>query len=229
MIQHLALIMDGNRRWAKQRGLLPWLGHEQGVQAAQQAIQFCLRKNIKYLSLYAFSLENFNRPAQELDFLFNTLAHQTAKRLPEFLEHGIAIRFIGDWARFPAALATIGKDIQQKTAHLHKLQVNVMFCYGARQEIAAAAQHCAQLVAAGQLDAQDITAHTFGQYLWTGGIPDPDLVIRTGHVQRLSNFLLFQAAYSELYFLDILWPDVTSGHLEQALAFFEQTKRNFGS
>ncbi len=229
MIKHLALIMDGNRRWAKKRMLTPWKGHQEGVQAAQRVLNFCLKKNIACLSLYTFSLENFNRSAEEKNYLFEILAHETHKRLPELIEQGVRIRFIGDRALFPESVRSITQDVEEKTQHLDTLQVNLLFCYGSQQEIAHACKMIAQQVQAGLLKAEMIDASTVHSYLWTHTIPDPELIIRTGGRKRLSNFLLFQAAYSELYFLDCLWPDIQENELEEAIAAFDEITRNFGS
>lgn len=229
MITHLAIVMDGNRRWAKKRLLTPWKGHQEGVEAAQKTIAFCLKKNIKFLSLYTFSIENFNRSAEEKNFLFEILAQQVYKRLPELIKQGLRIRFIGDRALFPKNLIAIIDDVEQQTQHLYNLHVNVLFCYGGQQEIAYACKAIAHKVKAGILQEDHINEQTVSDHLWTAGIPAPDLIIRTGGRMRLSNFLLFQAAYSELYFLDCLWPDITEQDLEKAVHAFEEVTRNFGT
>ena len=218
MIQHLACIMDGNRRWAKKRGLMPWYGHKEGAEAVRLVIRFCMQQGISYLSLYTFSLENFNRSAQEKEYIFSFLVHESHKELPQFIENGIKITFIGDRSQFPASVVDTCHQIEDATAHGTRLTVMVLFCYGSRQEIVHASKKIAQEVASGSLSIDAITPQLISRYLWTGSIPDPDLVIRTGGLQRLSNFLLFQVAYSELFFLD----------LENALSYFAACKRNFG-
>lgn len=230
MIKHLAIIMDGNRRWAKKRMLTPWKGHQEGVEAAQKTIEFCLRKKIKFLSLYTFSLENFKRSAEENNYLFDILAVQAHKRLPELVAQGVRVCFIGDRTLFPKNIVGIVDDVEQKTKHLNKLQVNLLVCYGGQQEIASACKSIAQKVKAGILTEDQITPDVVNEHLWTGSsTPPPELIIRPGARRRLSNFLLFQAAYSELYFLDCLWPDITERDLETAVNYFENVTHNFGT
>lgn len=229
MISHLALIMDGNRRWAKKRLLTPWKGHSEGVEAAQRSIEFCLKKQIKFLSLYTFSLENFSRSMEEKSFLFEILAHETHNRLPELIHNGVRICFVGDRTLFPKALVSVVDDVEAQTKHLDRLQVNLLFCYGGQQEIAHACKRIAQKVKAGLISEDQIDEKLISEHVWTGAIKEPELIIRTGGRKRLSNFLLFQAAYSELYFLDCLWPDLQEHDLEVALQYFDDVTRNFGS
>lgn len=228
MITHLACIMDGNRRWAKKRALMPWYGHKEGAQAVRTVIRFCIDKGISYLSLYTFSLENFNRSQQEKDYIFSFLVTESEKELPFFVEHGIRIKFVGDRSLFPRSVVTTCQKIEEETKQCNKLTIQVLFCYGSRQEIIAAVQKIANQVALGQLTADEINDEIFKSNLWTDGVPDPDLIIRTGGLQRLSNFLLYQSAYSELYFLDCLWPDITERDLQAAADYFNNCKRNFG-
>ncbi len=229
MIKHLAIIMDGNRRWAKKRLLTPWKGHQEGVEAAQKTIEFCLKKSIKFLSLYTFSLENFNRSAEENNYLFDILAVQAHKRLPELSAQGVRVCFVGDRRLFPKSIVDIVDDVEQQTKHLNKLRVNLLVCYGGQQEIASACKAIAQKVKAGILAEDLITPDVVNEHLWTDGTPPPELIIRPGARRRLSNFLLFQAAYSELYFLDCLWPDITEHDLETAVNYFENVTHNFGT
>lgn len=227
-MQHLALIMDGNRRWAKKRSLQPWLGHQHGAESVKRVAEFCLEKKIPHLSLYAFSLENFKRPEQERNFLFMLLIEQAEKYLPYFMEHKVRIRFIGDRTLFPEITKKTIKMLEDTTEPNHTLQLNLLFCYGARQEIVSSIKDITQKVITGLLTLDEISDDMIMDYLWTKGIPAPDLVVRTGGAKRLSNFLLYQAAYSEFYFLDCLWPDISREHLESAVANFFETKRNFG-
>lgn len=229
MIKHLALIMDGNRRWAKKRLLTPWKGHQEGVQAAQKVLDYCIKKNIKYLSLYTFSLENFNRSTEEKNYLFEILAHEAHKRLPELISQGMRICFMGDRSLFPESVKATIEEVEQRTKQLNVLQVNLLFCYGGQQEIAHACTEIAKDVQAGKLHTDQITEKLISSYLWTGSTPEPELIIRTGGRSRLSNFLLFQAAYSELYFLECLWPDIQEADLDRAIGYFEEVTRNFGS
>lgn len=221
MISHLALIMDGNRRWAKKRALQPWLGHKQGVESVQMAVQYCLDHNISYLSLYTFSLENFKRSEQEISYLFS-LVREAKDRMQEFINGQVQIRFVGDRSKIPHDTRIICEEIEQMTQGGTKLQCNFLMCYGGQQEI---------INAAGELVKQglsDITLDTFRQYLWLGNIPDPEIIIRTGGVKRLSNFLLFQAAYAEIRFLDCLWPDLTKDLLHETVLDCMQANKNVG-
>lgn len=220
--------MDGNRRWARKHGLLPWYGHREGMEAVRVVIDFCLKKKISYLSLYIFSLENFKRSEVEKKYLFNYCAKQAEKELGYFIEKGVCVHFIGDRSQFPQILLSVCKRIENQTAHCDHLYLNLLFCYGGRQELIAGIKHIVHDIKAGNLTEQEITEDNINTYLWTGAIPAPDLIIRTGGMKRLSNFLLYQSAYSELYFLDCMWPELTKDHLEEAIYSFTQCKRNFG-
>jgi tritrans,polycis-undecaprenyl-diphosphate synthase [geranylgeranyl-diphosphate specific] len=228
MIKHLALIMDGNRRWAKKQNLMPWLGHQQGTESVRMVIELCLERAIAIVSLYTFSLENFKRSPQEINYLFNIMVEQSNKVLPDLIKNGIKIRFIGDQQYFPKHLRQTINKLEHATKDLTQLHLNILFCYGGRQEIIAAVQRIAQDSKDGTLNPATITPELFQNYLWNGAAPDPDLIIRTGGIKRLSNFSLYQAAYSELYFIDCLWPDVTKQDLAQALEDFKHRQRNFG-
>lgn len=228
-MQHLAIIPDGNRRWAARNKLGSFFGHQKGAEAFHSAIAVCLKNNIKYLSFYTFSLENFRRSDEEKHHLWHDiLGVDLEKRLPQAIEQGIRIRFLGDTRLFPEKLMEYIRNAEEKTKHGTKLQVNLLFCYGAQQEIVHATQRLAQDVQEGKLKSDEISSETIKDYLWTAGTPDPDLIIRTGNVFRLSNFLLFQAAYSEFMFLDCFWPEVTQEVLQKSLYRFELSQRNFG-
>ena len=220
MISHLALIMDGNRRWAKKQGLLAWKGHRKGVENVEMSVKFCIQKGIKFLSLYTFSLENMNRSETEKQYLFQ-LIETMRGRVQEFVEQKIKIRFIGDRSLMAVSLGDLCDEIEALTHEGTALQCNFLFFYGGRQEIVHAAQEL-------QKQGINITESSLREHLWSGNIPDPELVIRTGGFQRLSNFLLFQAAYAELQFLDILWPDLTEQDLEQALENYLGVQKNLG-
>jgi len=229
MITHLACIMDGNRRWAQQNGMMPWYGHSQGAESVKTAIQFCIENSISYLSLYAFSLENFNRSALEKEYIFSYLINEADKQLPDFIAHGVSVRFVGDRSLFPAHVLPVCESIEQATAQGTNLKVQILFCYGARQELLAATKEIGRRVASGEIKAEDISESMLKEHLWTGAIPEPDLIIRTGGFKRLSNFLLYQSAYSELYFTDCLWPEITAQHLHDAMSSYHHYKRNFGT
>ncbi len=228
-IKHLACIMDGNRRWAKQHGWLPWDGHRGGLNAAKRVVNFCLEQSIPYLSLYTFSLENFRRPQEELHFLFNVLFQEMRQKLlDEFIKKGVSVSFIGDRSLFPKEMLPVCQDIEAQTKGLSALKVNLLFCYGGQQEIVSGVKSIARKVKTGELDQDAISDELLEQHLWTSGIPDPDLIVRTGGVRRLSNFFLFKAAYSEFYFLDCFWPEITHTHLESIVESFYTRQRNFG-
>ena len=228
MIKHLACIMDGNRRWAQQRSLMPWYGHGQGAEAIKTVMRFCLENGIRYLSLYAFSIENLKRSAIEKEYIFSYVVSEAHKQLSEFLERGIRIRFLGDTSLFPGTVLSTCQTLEKATEQGTNLYVQVLFCYGARQELLAATKEIAKHVASGELTINDITQEILEKYLWTTGIPNPDLVIRTGGFRRLSNFLLYQSAYSELYFTDRLWPEITMQDLNLALEAYQSSQRKFG-
>jgi len=220
--------MDGNRRWAKKRGLRSWYGHREGMEAVRMVIDFCVEKQIRFLSLYTFSLENFKRPSIEKRYLFGYLSKQAEKELPFFIEKGVCVRFIGDRSQFPESIVPVCKRIEHQTAHCDRLYLNLLFCYGAQQELVAGIKSITRAIKAGELAEDEITEESINRYLWMGQIPAPDLIIRTGSVCRMSNFLLYQAAYSELCFLDCMWPELSKEHLEKATSSFVQCERNFG-
>lgn len=226
-IKHLAIIMDGNRRWAQQRNLMAPMGHKQGAETVKTLIKFCLSRKIEIVSVYAFSLENYKRAPEEVQAIFNIIVDQAETSLPSFIEQGIRVRFVGDTKTAPQHVQEAIKRIEKETAHCTKLLLNVLFCYGGRQEILHAIKHIVKDVKEGKLT-QSLTEEVFKKYLWTDSLPDPDLIIRTGGVKRLSNFLTYQTSYSELYFTDRLWPDLTIQDLEHAVEEYSLRNRNFG-
>lgn len=228
-MKHLAVVMDGNRRWARKNKLDILLGHSKGgLDAAKKTVQFCLDKGIQYLSLYTFSVENLKRSEQEKQFLFDLLITGVKDTSDDFIKQGVKVKFIGDWSLFPEQVIASCKALEQKTANCTKLVLNILFCYGARQEIVAAVKTLVNKIRSGILSEQDVSEKELEQCLWTNGTPEPELIIRTGGAHRLSNFLLYQAAYSEFCFLDCLWPEITYQDLEHAVSGFEATQRNFG-
>ncbi len=228
-LNHLAIIMDGSRRWAKKQGLQSVAGYKEGGFAAvKRAILFCVARHIKYLSLYTFSLENFKRPQYEQDMLFDTIVQEGTKAIPFFQEHNIRVQFVGDRTRFPERVLGTCMTIEEQTKNHTGCVVNLLFCYGARQEMVCGIKKLVHQIKMGLLKEEEISEETFSQCLWTQGTPEPELIIRTSGAKRLSNFLLFQAAYSEFYFLDCLWPEITDEHLEEATASFFTAQRNFG-
>lgn len=229
-LKSLGIIMDGNRRWARKQGFKPWIGHKEGVAPLKTTVKFCLEHDIPSLTLFVFSLENFKRSAEELHFLFDVLAQEVAgKEFQELHENGVKIRFIGDRIQFPAQLIPLIEDIELKTLHNTKLSLNLLFCYGGQQEVVAATQEIARKVARRELRADAVTAADFEAALWTAGIPPFDLIIRTGYEKRISGFGLYKSAYSELYFMDCYWPEVTEQHLIDAVLSYARRERRHGS
>lgn len=229
MIKHLAMIMDGNRRWAQRNKLSYSVGYSDGgFGAAKIAAKFCIDAGIPYLSLYTFSLENFNRPQHEQDLLFNCIINEGPSQLKFFNQENIKVCFIGDRDRFPEKVLPTITKLEEGTRDNDGLQVNLLFCYGARQELVCSIKRLMHKVKEGLLSEDQISEKTLEDCLWTSGIPQPELIIRTSGTQRLSNFLLYQAAYSEFYFLDCLWPDITREDIESAVNSYLGVQRNFG-
>lgn len=222
MISHLALIMDGNRRWAKQHSLFSWQGHRQGAKTVEMVLEYCIEKKIPYVSLYTFSLENLHRSPEEKKYLFD-LIKESAKRVQEFIKNNIQVRFVGDLSLLPDDVYQSCDQLMQETKNCSALVCNFLVCYGGQQEIIAAAQ---KLIT--QQTSDQISKDVFKQHLWLGNIPDPEIIIRTGGVKRLSNFLLFQAAYAEIRFLEIFWPSLTREILDQTIQECLIAQKNFG-
>jgi undecaprenyl diphosphate synthase len=225
---HVAIIMDGNGRWAKARGLPRVAGHRRGADAVRRVVRGAGELGIPVLTLFAFSTENWTRPADEVNDLMGLLRHYLRNELEELHKNGARLRVIGN----RDGLATdIVRDIDeaQKMTHANtRIDVNICINYGARDEILQATRNLARRVAAGELAADSIDEARFEQELLTAGVPDPDLLIRTSGEQRISNFLLWQCAYAELVFVDTLWPDFGKEHLEQAIAEFRRRERRYG-
>ncbi|MDW8444143.1 MAG: polyprenyl diphosphate synthase [Acetobacteraceae bacterium] len=228
-LQHVAIIMDGNRRWAAARGLPVLAGHREGTEAARRAVEAALDWGIPWLTLYAFSSENWRRPTYEVNGLMGLLRQGIEQHMRDFLERGVRLRMIGDRARLDRSLRELIERTEAESASNDRLNLVIALSYGARSEIAAAARRAAALVAAGRLDPDALDETAFAGFLETSGMPDPDLVIRTSGEQRLSNFLLWQAAYAEFVFLDVLWPDFGPQHFAQALAAFSRRERRYGA
>lgn len=227
-MKHLACIMDGNRRWAKKHGKVSVEGHREGIETVKRVIQFCLDKNIPHLSLYTFSLENLKRAETEKNYLFNLIAMQANSLIERCIHDNLRVRFIGDRSLFPESIKAACNRIEQETEQGKRLTVNLLFCYGGQQEIVSGVKSILADVRTGILSEADIDTALFKKHLWMNGTPEPELVIRTGGHKRLSNFLIFQVAYSELYFLDCMWPELTESDLEDAMVAYTQSERNFG-
>lgn len=226
--RHVAVIMDGNGRWASQRRLPRSAGHKQGAESLRTMLHACRRMGVQYLTVYAFSAENWQRPESEINDLFGLMSHYIKRELKEIAENHIRLRVIGDMSRVPAELRRQIAEAEQATAGNDRFTFAICFSYGARQEIAAAAQRLAQDVVAGTLEASAITEQTLNRYLYTVDMPEPDLLIRTGGEKRLSNFLLWQSAYTELYFTETLWPDFGESDFIEACKDFSNRERRYG-
>jgi len=220
--------MDGNGRWAQQRDLPRIEGHKAGVESVRRVIRSCIEKQIPYLSLFAFSSENWQRPAEEVEFLMALFVSALKNELSELDSHGIRMCFTGDRQRLSQALQKEMQTAEEKTKNNTQLTLNLVVNYGGRWDMLAAAKKMAQAVLDGQLILDECNESTFSQWLDTKAFPDPDLFIRTSGELRISNFFLWQLAYTELYFTDIHWPDFSAEELEKALASFAQRKRRFG-
>lgn len=227
-LSHVAIIMDGNGRWAKARSLPRAVGHRQGVEAVRRTVRAAIELAIPYLTIYSFSSENWSRPKDEIEDLMGLIKRFIRRDLAELHQWGVKVRVIGLRTGVDPELMTLIDEAVELTRHNTALVLVIAFNYGSRAEIAEAAQKLAEAVRDGHLASEDITPETFAATLGTSGIPDPDLLIRTGGEMRLSNFLLWQAAYTELVFLDAHWPDFGRELLEQAIAQYRLRDRRFG-
>ena len=226
--QHIAIIMDGNGRWAKSRGLPRIAGHRRGADAVRKVIRGAGELGIPVLTLFAFSTENWTRPADEVSDLMGLLRHYLRNELEELGRNGARLRVIGDRDRLAKDIQKDISDAETRTRANTRIDVNICINYGARDEILRATRNLARKVAAGELAVEKIDEATFERELLTAGVPDPDLLIRTSGEQRISNFLLWQCAYAELVFVDTLWPDFGKEHLEKAIAEFRKRERRYG-
>ncbi len=226
---HIAIIMDGNGRWAAARGLPRIAGHREGARAVRRTIEAAIDLGVGWLTLYAFSSENWRRPAGEVLDLTGLLRQYLRSEVAELRANGVRLRVIGEPDRFGADMTADLAEAVRSTAMNTRLNLTVALSYGARAEIAAAARVLARAVQAGTLACSDIDEAAVSRSLFTAGIPDPDLVIRTSGEQRLSNFLLWQTAYAEFVFQDVLWPDYGPSHLAAALAEYARRERRFGA
>jgi len=227
-LRHVAIIMDGNGRWAKSRGLERFLGHRKGTQATIDAVEVGVNLNLEHMTLYVFSSENWGRPTKEVEYLMGLLIEMVIKEIPDLMEKNVKLKVIGDMNRIPEKPRAKLQEAIDVTANNSGMQLNLAISYGARQEIVAAVKSIAAQVAAGELKVEDIDETVFANNLYLKGAPDPDLIIRTGGEFRLSNYLLWQAAYSEFYVTDTLWPDFTKEEFLKAVEFFKTRERRFG-
>ncbi len=224
-LTHLAIIMDGNGRWAKARGLERSAGHKAGTETAREIVRECRKLGIPYLTLYTFSKENWSRPKQEIGFLFNLLRDFLSEELPSLLEQSIRLNVLGEMGELPLATKQVLRHAVDKTAGCTAMNLNLALNYSGRFEILRA---CQALLRRG-VRPEELTEDMFAAELYTAGMPDPDLIIRTSGELRLSNYLPFQSAYSELYFTDVAWPDFHAAELQAALADYAARQRRFGA
>ena len=223
-LKHIAIIMDGNRRWAKEKHLPSAMGHQKGVDSLRSTMRLFDKFGIKYLTVYAFSTENWNRKKEEVEFLMGLLAKTLLNELDEMHSENVKIKFLGDISKLGKNLIEIVQNAENKTKNNTGVNLNIAFNYGARDEITNAVK---SIVKEG-IEPEDITEETITSHLYTKDIPDPDLLIRTGGEKRISNYLLWQLAYSEIYVTDKHWPDFDEEELAKAIFEFENRNRRFG-
>lgn len=225
---HVAIIMDGNGRWAELRGLERYEGHAHGVEPVRASLRAAVRHGVRYLTLYAFSTENWGRPSDEVGALMELFCRCVASETPELLRQGVRVRVIGDRSRFSEEVRGNLERLEDETRNGERLTLVLAIDYSSRAEMTDAVRSLAREVAAGRLSPDAISEQAVSDALWTAGIPDPDLVIRTSGEQRLSNFLLWQASYAELCFPEVLWPDFTEESFVEALEEYARRDRRFG-
>ncbi len=225
---HVGIIMDGNGRWARRRALPRFFGHRQGVAALKKAVRFASNRGIETLTVYAFSTENWQRPQDEVDFLLDLMYKTFVQEIDELHSEGVRIVLIGDRTNLAPDILAVWHSAEERTQNNTGLTLNVAFNYGGRQELLQVARELAQAASLGKLNPAEISEEMINARLYTKGSSDPDLIIRTGGEMRLSNFLLWQAAYSELLVLDVLWPDFNEDHFAAALQAYSLRDRRFG-
>lgn len=225
---HVAIIMDGNGRWAQRRALPRVMGHRKGVAALKNAVRFAKRRGISTLTVYAFSTENWARPADEVHFLMDLMYETFFREIDELVQEGVRVVLVGDRESLSPEVQHLWDQAEARTKGNSALILNVAFNYGGRREIVNAARRLAAKVAAGELEPEEIDDALFAQHLYTSHSPDPDLLIRTGGELRLSNFLLWQSAYTEIYVTNTLWPDFDDQEFDAALAAYAGRERRFG-
>ena len=227
-LKHIAVIMDGNRRWAKERLLPSAAGHKKGVDALRDTLKACIDFGVKYLTVYAFSTENWKRTEEEVGFLLELLAKTIIDEIPEFNKNGVKVKFIGDRVSLKKEIVDVIQKGEKETAYNQKLTLQIAFNYGARQEITNAVKTLVNKVKNDEMSIDEISEDIISQNLYTKDIPDPDLLIRTGGEKRISNYLLWQCAYSEIYVTDTYWPEFGKKALSDAIIEFNNRNRRFG-
>ena len=226
--RHIAIIMDGNGRWARARLLPRYVGHREGVKSVRRAVEACLDKNIKALTLFAFSSENWQRPGEEVSLIMDLFVHALKKEVVALNRNGVRLRFIGDRTAFSDNLCALIAAAEEETRGNSDLELVIAANYGGQWDITQAVQTLAGRLATGELQPQDVTPEVLAAEICLSDLPPPDLFIRTGGEQRISNFLLWQLAYTELYFTDVLWPAFDEHKLDEALLWYANRQRRFG-
>jgi undecaprenyl diphosphate synthase len=225
---HVAIIMDGNGRWAEQRGISRIRGHRAGLEAIRAVVRGAHELGIRFLTLYAFSIENWNRPKREVDELMRLLDHYLDAEIDEVMRNGIQVRVIGRIERLPTAVAEKVRAAVERTRDNREMVLVFALSYGGRAEIVDAARKLLREAEVGKIDPESLDEKTFAAHLYDPELPDPDLLIRTGAESRVSNFLLWQIAYTEIYTTELMWPDFRKTHLAEALADYQRRERRFG-
>lgn len=227
--RHIAIIMDGNGRWAKERGLPRLEGHRRGAQALEDIIEFAVQIGLEYLTVYAFSAENWKRPEEEINGLVNLMRLYLQTKVIKFHENNIRLNIIGNYQAFPPDVVSLIQEAINLTKNNTSTILNIALNYGSRSEIIRAAQNIAKKVVAGELEAEAITEELFSEHLWTSGIPDPEIFIRTSGEHRISNYLLWQLSYTELIFVEKYWPEFSAKELINAIKEYQGRNRRFGA
>ena len=226
--RHIAIIMDGNGRWAKKRGMPRTMGHAAGAEAFRRTANYCRTLGVEYLTVYAFSTENWKRSEEEVSGIMKLLAKYLEEALADMEKNHVRFKFFGDLTKLSPALQKLCNDAESRSAGYHEVQVNFCLNYGGRDEIVKASQAFAQDVAAGKHKPEELTEELLSSYLYSADVPDPELIIRPSGEMRTSNFLLWQSAYSEYVFLNVLWPDFGPKDLDAAIEEYNRRNRRFG-
>lgn len=226
--KHIGIIMDGNGRWAKKRNLPRTMGHKAGVETIRRILKECNRLGVRFLTLYAFSTENWKRPKDEVNALMSLLIEYLKNELKELHENNVVVNYVGNTDRLPAKAQEALKDAWEMTKNNTGVQMNLALNYGGREEILHGIRELVEAVEERRFSMEDLSEESFKEFLYTKGQPDPELIIRPSGELRLSNFLLYQGAYSELWFNQIFWPDFTEAHLRQAISDYQKRDRRFG-
>ncbi len=226
--KHIAIIMDGNGRWAKKRGLPRTAGHAAGAETFRRIANYCRTLGVEYLTVYAFSTENWKRSEEEVSGIMKLLKNYLLEALQDMEKNHVRFKFFGDLSRLSPELQELCRKAEMTSSQYHEVQVNFCLNYGGRDEIVRGVKAFASKVASGECSAEDLTEERFGDYLYSAGVPDPELIIRPSGEMRTSNFLLWQSAYSEFVFMDVLWPDFREKDLDEAIAEYHRRNRRFG-